>query len=172
MASPKLGHPKISLHGPMNIYQCQHSKREIVILKLDFTKAFDTIEHNTIIQLMCHLGFPDIWLHWIQRILASGTSSILLIGVSFNLFQCRHGETRWPPVTIIICPCCWSASVYHQQRILRWFFSTPHTFLWAWPIPNYPICWWYPPCNESLSKRTLYSKRFAGILWPINRAEG
>lgn len=31
------------------IYQYQHSKREIIILKLDFKKAFNTIEHNTIL---------------------------------------------------------------------------------------------------------------------------
>jgi hypothetical protein len=40
------------------IYQCQHSKRQIIILKLDFTKAFDTVEHSAIIQIMTHLGFP------------------------------------------------------------------------------------------------------------------
>jgi hypothetical protein len=39
------------------IYQCQHSKREIIILKLDFTKAFDTIEHSTIITMMTQFGF-------------------------------------------------------------------------------------------------------------------
>jgi len=84
------------------IYQCQHSKREIVILKLDFTKAFDTIEHNTIIQMMSHLGFGDKWLDWIQRILASGTSSILLNGVPGNHFHCRHGVRQGDPLSPLL----------------------------------------------------------------------
>jgi hypothetical protein len=41
------------------IYQCQQSKREIVIIKLDFTKTFDTIEHQVILQMMQSYGFHD-----------------------------------------------------------------------------------------------------------------
>jgi retron-type reverse transcriptase len=41
------------------IYQCQHSKEEIIILKLDFTKAFDTIDHSTILTMMQRFGFDD-----------------------------------------------------------------------------------------------------------------
>jgi len=28
---------------------------------LDFTKAFDTVEHNVILQMLKHLGFDDKW---------------------------------------------------------------------------------------------------------------
>jgi hypothetical protein len=45
------------------IYQCHQSKQAIVIIKLDFTKAFDTIEHTAIIQMMKHLGFDEKWLN-------------------------------------------------------------------------------------------------------------
>ena len=41
------------------IHQCQQSKRELVILKLNFEKAFDTIEHNTILAMLHHLGFKE-----------------------------------------------------------------------------------------------------------------
>ena len=58
------------------IHQCHHSRGEIIILKLDFEMAFDTVEHSTIIQIMLHMGFPDRWLLWVQAILSSGSSDV------------------------------------------------------------------------------------------------
>jgi hypothetical protein len=34
------------------IHQCKQSRRETIILKLDFKKAFDTMEHTTILQIL------------------------------------------------------------------------------------------------------------------------
>jgi retron-type reverse transcriptase len=56
------------------IHQCQHSKRKIVIIKLDFTKAFDTIEHSVIIQMMQSYGFQEKWIEWTTKILGSATT--------------------------------------------------------------------------------------------------
>jgi retron-type reverse transcriptase len=44
------------------IYQCQTSNKEILILKLDFAKAFDTIDHSAIIKIMRQMGFDTKWL--------------------------------------------------------------------------------------------------------------
>jgi retron-type reverse transcriptase len=39
------------------LYLCHASQKSIIILKLDFAKAFDTIEHESILQVMQHKGY-------------------------------------------------------------------------------------------------------------------
>lgn len=68
------------------IYQCQSSKRPIIILKLDFVKAFDTIEHSSMLEIMKHMGLGERWLGWIKMFFSSGTSSVLLNGVPDRQF--------------------------------------------------------------------------------------
>lgn len=84
------------------IYQCQNSKRPIVLLKLDFAKAFDTIEHSSMIEIMRHMGFNDRWLGWINIIFGSGTSSVMLNGVPGRQFHCRCGVRQGNPLSPLI----------------------------------------------------------------------
>jgi hypothetical protein len=78
---------------------CQLSKKPIVILKLDVAKAFDTIEHEALIQVMKHKGFNGRWLDWAKSILPSGTSSVLLNGIPGKQFICKRGVRQGDPLS-------------------------------------------------------------------------
>jgi retron-type reverse transcriptase len=47
------------------LHQYQASKSHVVVLKLDFVKAFDTIEHDAILMILEKMRFDSTWLGWI-----------------------------------------------------------------------------------------------------------
>ncbi|XP_073357917.1 uncharacterized protein [Aegilops tauschii subsp. strangulata] len=84
------------------IHQCQASGREIAISKLDFAKAFDTIEQAQMMEIMKCMGFDDRWLGWIKCLFSTAKSSVLLNGTPGKQFFCLRGVRQGDPLSPLI----------------------------------------------------------------------
>ncbi|WVZ57552.1 LOW QUALITY PROTEIN: hypothetical protein U9M48_007924, partial [Paspalum notatum var. saurae] len=84
------------------LHICHHSKKEIVILKLDFEKTFDKVKHQATLEIMKVRSFGLKWLHWMQLIMNSGTSSVLLNGIPGKTFHCRRRVRQGDPLSPLL----------------------------------------------------------------------
>ena len=84
------------------IHQCHNSKKPILIVKLDFAKAFDTVEHDLILLMLKYQGFDAKWIGWIKELLSSGSSSILLNGIPGKEFNCKRGVRQGDPLSPLL----------------------------------------------------------------------
>jgi len=84
------------------LHMCHHSRKEIVVLKLDFEKAFDKMEHQAMLTIMREKGFQQKWLDWMQTIFSSATSAVLLNGAPGKTLNCLRGVRQGDPLSPLL----------------------------------------------------------------------
>jgi hypothetical protein len=66
-------------------------KKNIILLKLDITKAFDTVDWAFLLDVMSKLGFGQCWISRICSLLGIASTHVVVNGVAGNLIFNRHG---------------------------------------------------------------------------------
>nr|GEU95546.1 RNA-directed DNA polymerase, eukaryota, reverse transcriptase zinc-binding domain protein [Tanacetum cinerariifolium] len=74
-------------------------KKKIMMFKVDFEKAYDSLSWNYLDCMFDYMGFGDKWRMWIQGCLVSARSSVLLNGSSTKEFHIHRGLRQGDPLS-------------------------------------------------------------------------
>lgn len=76
----------------MELVQCCHKRKALTLVtKLDFAKAFDSVNWGCLFKILEARGFPDKWIRWMKLLLSTSKSAVLVNGVPGPWIQCRRG---------------------------------------------------------------------------------
>lgn len=97
------------LDGPLMVNELmawfKKKKKQMMILNIDFEKAYDSISWNYLDQVMRLMNFPPIWCECIRACLHSARSSVMINGSptkEFRLFRgLRKGDSLSPFLFIL-----------------------------------------------------------------------
>jgi mannosylglycoprotein endo-beta-mannosidase len=81
------------------LHCCYHHSTPTIILKLDFHNAFDCVNWDSLDRVLRCRGFPDKWCIWIQDLLRTGKTVVLLNGVPGRWINCRNGLRQGDPLS-------------------------------------------------------------------------
>jgi len=73
-----------------------------IALKVDISKAFDTLDWNFLIMVLNNFGFSTTFINWILAILQSARLSILVNGKAIGFFSCSRGVRQGDPLSPLL----------------------------------------------------------------------
>jgi hypothetical protein len=83
-----------------NLQNCCHKcKAPTMVIKLDIRKDFDSVSWETLNKLLLIRGFLSTFCQWIQNILITCKTAILINGVPRTWIQCKKGLRQGDPIS-------------------------------------------------------------------------
>jgi hypothetical protein len=77
----------------------EESNQDLVLLLLDFKKAFDRIEWSFLFEALAKLGFCPKWIRWVSSLYTSASSTIKLNGVEGSAFPLARSVRQGCPLS-------------------------------------------------------------------------
>ncbi|KAF5793118.1 putative RNA-directed DNA polymerase [Helianthus annuus] len=94
------------LEGPLIVNEivswAKKTKRQAMLFKVDFEKAFDSLNWGFLESVLSQMGFPALWRKWVTGILSSARTSILVNGSPTLEFDIQKGVRQGDPLSPLL----------------------------------------------------------------------
>jgi hypothetical protein len=71
--------------------EAKKSKKELLLFKVDFEKAYDSVDWGYLDAVMGRMDFPPLWRKWMKECVCTATASVLVNGSPTDEFPLERG---------------------------------------------------------------------------------
>ncbi|GAU12613.1 hypothetical protein TSUD_132230 [Trifolium subterraneum] len=79
--------------------EARKSKKELMLFKVDFEKAYDSVDWGYLDDVMGRMSFPTLWRKWIKECICTASASILVNGSPTEEFPLERGLRQGDPLS-------------------------------------------------------------------------
>jgi len=79
--------------------EARRLNKELLLFKVDFEKAYDSVDLNYLDSVMANMNFPTIWRKWIYECVGTAKASVLVNGCPTDEFPLERGLRQGDPLS-------------------------------------------------------------------------
>lgn len=79
--------------------EAHKSKKDLMLFKVDFEKAYDSVDWGYLDEVMGSMSFPTLWRKWIKECVCTATASVLVNGSPTDKFHLERGLLQCDPLS-------------------------------------------------------------------------
>ncbi|CAJ2652820.1 unnamed protein product [Trifolium pratense] len=79
--------------------EARKAKKDLMLFKVDFEKAYDSVDWGYLDDVMGRMSFPTLWRKWIRECVCTATASVLVNGSPTDEFPLRRGLRQGDPLS-------------------------------------------------------------------------
>jgi len=82
--------------------EAKRKHKELLLFKVDFEKAYESVNFKYLDSVMAKMNFPRIWRKWIFECVGTATTSVLVNGCPTEEFPMERGLRQGDPLSLFL----------------------------------------------------------------------